>query len=176
GREVMDLIGRLRKEEGRRAVRLGNSLTTKYAHREDMRAMLREAADALEADRKRRGEPVAWPLASPEDADKGWTRDYRFIEQVERIASQHTDYTTSMEATEQVLIAANEVLRASQPAEQQPVEGEENRMNTHDIELPPLPTGYKSYEFPDGGYDADEMQAYARAAIEAHRKQGGSND
>ena len=67
------------------------------------------------------GEPVAWPLASPEDADKGWTLDYRFIEQVERIASQHTDYTTSMEATEQVLIAANEVLRASQPVEQQPV-------------------------------------------------------
>src|SRR5690606_39118229 len=46
---VTDLIERLRKEEGRRAVRLGNSLTTKYAHREDVRAMLREAADALEA-------------------------------------------------------------------------------------------------------------------------------
>jgi len=41
-------------------------------------------------------------------------------------------------------------------------------MNTHDmIELPPLPPGYKSYEFPDGGYDEDEMRAYARAAIEA---------
>lgn len=65
-------------------------------------------------------EPVAWPLASPEEADKGWTLDYRFIEQVERIASQRTDYTTSMEATEQVLIAANEVLRVSQPAAQQP--------------------------------------------------------
>lgn len=43
-------------------------------------------------------------------------------------------------------------------------------MNTHDIKLPPLPPGYKSYEFPDGGYDADDIQAYARAAIEADRK------
>ena len=46
-------------------------------------------------------------------------------------------------------------------------------MNTNDIKLPPLPPGYKSYEFPDGGYDADEMQAYARAAIEADRKRRG---
>jgi hypothetical protein len=91
-------------------------------------------------------EPVAWPLASPEDADKGWTLDYRFIEQVERIASQHTDYTTSMEATEQVLIAANEVLRASQPAEQQPVEGEEIMVNTpYDVfTLPLQPSGLSS--------------------------------
>src|SRR5690606_6211807 len=82
-------------------------------------ADLREAARMLAAAPDVQGEPVVWPLASPEDADKGWTLDYHFIEQVERIASQHTDYTTSMEATEQVLIAASEVLRASQPAEQQ---------------------------------------------------------
>lgn len=44
-------------------------------------------------------------------------------------------------------------------------------MNTHDkIELPPLPPGYKSYEFPDGGYDEDEMRTYACTAIEADRK------
>lgn len=80
---------------------------------EQLRLALRDAAPAV------RGEPVAWPLASLEEADKGWTLDYRFIEQVERIASQHTDYATSMEATEQVLIAANEVLRASQPADEE---------------------------------------------------------
>lgn len=49
-------------------------------------------------------------------------------------------------------------------------------MNTHEIELPPLPPGYKSYEFPDGGYDADEMQAYARAAIEAYSHSPISNN
>lgn len=43
-------------------------------------------------------------------------------------------------------------------------------MNTNDIKLPPLPPGYKSYEFPDGGYDGDEMRAYAIDAIEADRK------
>ncbi|HEY8355259.1 MAG TPA: hypothetical protein VIK69_09630, partial [Methylophilaceae bacterium] len=80
---------------------------------EQLRLALRDAAPAVQ------GEPIAWPLASPEEAGKGWTLDYRFLEQVERIASQHTDYTTSMEATEQVLIAANVVLRASQPADEE---------------------------------------------------------
>jgi FtsZ-binding cell division protein ZapB len=80
-------------------------------------ALMDYARAAIEADRQRRGEPVGWPLASPEDADKGWTLDYRFIEQVERAARQRTDYTTSMEATEQVLITAAEVLGAPQPAE-----------------------------------------------------------
>jgi len=47
-------------------------------------------------------------------------------------------------------------------------------MSTHDkIELPPLPEGYKSYEFSDGGYDGDEMRTYALAAIEADRKRRG---
>lgn len=40
-------------------------------------------------------------------------------------------------------------------------------MNHHDIELPPLPEGFKSYEFPYGGFDDDEMRNYARAAVEA---------
>ena len=44
-----DLIKRLRTEEGRRTMRLGNNPSIKYAHREDVRALLREAADALEA-------------------------------------------------------------------------------------------------------------------------------
>lgn len=51
-KEVMDLIERLRTEEGRRVVKLGNSLSTRHAHREDVRAMLREAAAALEAVRE----------------------------------------------------------------------------------------------------------------------------
>jgi hypothetical protein len=66
------------------------------------------------------GEPVTWPLASKEESDKGWTIDYRFLEQVEKVASQRTDFTTSMEAVEQVLIAASELLCAPQPVEQQP--------------------------------------------------------
>ena len=64
-------------------------------------------------------ELVVWPLASKEEAVKGWNLDYRFLEQVEKVASQRTDFTTSMEAVEQVLIAATELLRAPQPAEQQ---------------------------------------------------------
>lgn len=46
-------------------------------------------------------------------------------------------------------------------------------MNTHDIdiELPPLPSGHPTYEFPDGAYDSEQMHQYARAAIEAYRKQ-----
>lgn len=62
-------------------------------------------------------EPVAWPLASKEESDMGWTLDYRFLEQVEKVASQRTDFTTSMEAAEQVLIAAAEMLRAPQPSD-----------------------------------------------------------
>ena len=46
-------------------------------------------------------------------------------------------------------------------------------MNTHDIELPPLPYGNPTYEFPDGAYDTEQMQDYARAAIEACRPQRG---
>jgi hypothetical protein len=47
-------------------------------------------------------------------------------------------------------------------------------MTTHDkFELPPLPEGFKTYEFPYGGYDDDEMRAYARAAVEADRKRRG---
>lgn len=34
------------------------------------------------------------------------------------------------------------------------------------IELPPLPPGHLTYEFPDGAYSTDEMQAYATAAVE----------
>jgi hypothetical protein len=41
---------------------------------------------------------------------------------------------------------------------------------TQDYKLPPLPPGYKSYEFPDGGYDGDEMQDYAREAIKPYEK------
>jgi hypothetical protein len=38
------------------------------------------------------------------------------------------------------------------------------------IELPPLPYGIPTYEFPDGAYSSEQMQAYATAAIEADRK------
>ncbi len=41
-------------------------------------------------------------------------------------------------------------------------------MNTHDIELPPLPKASKMYDIP--GYDEEELKDYARAAIEADRK------
>lgn len=81
---------------------------------------LRDAiADAPAA----QGEPVVWPLASKEEADIGWTINYRFLEQVEKIARQRTDFTTSMEAAEQILIAAAELLSAApQPTEQATLE------------------------------------------------------
>ena len=39
-----------------------------------------------------------------------------------------------------------------------------------EIKLPPLPHCLTTYEFPDGAYSMDEMQAYATAAIEADRQ------
>lgn len=44
-------------------------------------------------------------------------------------------------------------------------------MNTHDIELPPLPKASKMYDIP--GYDEEELKDYARAAIEADRNRRG---
>ena len=38
-----------------------------------------------------------------------------------------------------------------------------------EIKLPPLPHCLTTYEFPDGAYSMDEMQAYATAAVEADR-------
>lgn len=63
-----------------------------------------------------------WPAASKEDAANGWILDYGFVERVTEIAASRTEYTTSMEATEQVLLAACEFLGAARPAqtEQQP--------------------------------------------------------
>jgi hypothetical protein len=62
-----DLIERLRKEEGRRTVKLGNSLSMRYAHREDVRALLREAAAALEAARKDGWQPIE---TAPKDGNE----------------------------------------------------------------------------------------------------------
>lgn len=51
-------------------------------------------------------------------------------------------------------------------------------MNTHDIELPPLPQGEYRLS-PDSRaptlYEEEMMEAYARAAVEADRKRGGVN-
>ena len=50
------------------------------------------------------------------------------------------------------------------------------KMNTHDIELPPLPQGEYRLS-PDSRvptlYDEEAMEAYARAAVEAARQCGG---
>lgn len=54
--------------------------------------------------------PTGWPRASISDSRIGWTLDYKFLDKVEQIAKSRTEYSTSMEATEQVLIAALEVL------------------------------------------------------------------
>lgn len=54
--------------------------------------------------------PTGWPRASISDSRIGWTLDYKFLDKVEQLAKSRTEYSTSMEATEQVLIAALEVL------------------------------------------------------------------
>lgn len=70
------------------------------------------------AGQKQRGEPVAWPKANADEAAGGWTLDYAFLDRVEKLARSRTDFTTSMEAAEQILIAANEVINTTpQPAE-----------------------------------------------------------
>lgn len=57
----------------------------------------------------------AWqvPDASAQDKVLGWTLDYRFVERVTELAASRTEYSTSMEATEQVLLAARELLDAA---------------------------------------------------------------
>ncbi|WP_377748614.1 hypothetical protein [Pseudomonas aeruginosa] len=52
------------------------------------------------------------PEASEQEKEQGWTLDYRFVERVTDLAASRTEYTTSMEATEQVLLAARELLAA----------------------------------------------------------------
>lgn len=62
-----------------------------------------------------------WPKATKECSDIGWTLDYVFLDKVTKLAGSRTDSTTSMEATEQVLIAAVELLvAASTPDKVQP--------------------------------------------------------
>lgn len=69
-------------------------------------------------DRQRRGEAVAWPKANADEAAGGWILSYAFLDRVEKLAGSRTDFSTSMEAAEQILIAANEVINAApQPAE-----------------------------------------------------------
>ncbi|HDQ4589745.1 TPA: hypothetical protein P9G21_004680 [Pseudomonas aeruginosa] len=53
------------------------------------------------------------PEASEQEKELGWTLDYRFVERVTDLAASRTEYTTSMEATEQVLLAARELLAAA---------------------------------------------------------------
>ncbi|MDV2243522.1 hypothetical protein RY185_17010 [Pseudomonas aeruginosa] len=78
-------------------------------------AKLREYARGLPA-------PVAQaqhsvPEASEQEKEQGWNLDYRFVERVTDLAASRTEYTTSMEATEQVLLAARELL-ASAPGKE----------------------------------------------------------
>src|SRR5690606_15402062 len=56
--------------------------------------------------------PQWWPRATKGQRNEGWTLEYRFLERVTDLAASRTEYSTSMEATEQVLIAALEVLAA----------------------------------------------------------------
>lgn len=63
--------------------------------------------------------PQGWPRAAKDQRDQGWTLEYRFLERVTDLAAPRTEYSTSMEATEQVLIAALEVLAAAPAAPQQ---------------------------------------------------------
>lgn len=82
------------------------------------RANERDAALSELADLKNnppQGEPFVWPSASPEDAAKGWSLSYGFLECVTDIAASKTGYSTSMEATEAVLLAAASIY-AAQPA------------------------------------------------------------
>lgn len=44
------------------------------------------------------------------------------------------------------------------------------------IELPPLPSGLITYEFPDGAYDGADMENYARQAIDHDRRAEGDGE
>ncbi len=57
-----------------------------------------------------------WPIASKNESASGWTLDYKFLERVTSLAASRTEYTTSLEATEQILIAAREVGAAAPTA------------------------------------------------------------
>lgn len=66
---------------------------------------------------ERTANPPAWPVASHEESSQGWTLGYEFLTKVEALSRNRTEYSTSMEATEQVLIAALEVLAVAPRAE-----------------------------------------------------------
>ncbi|QBI81040.1 hypothetical protein [Pseudomonas phage vB_Pae_BR141b] len=53
------------------------------------------------------------PEASEQEKEQGWNIDYRFVERVTDLAASRTEYTTNIEATEQVLLAARELLAAA---------------------------------------------------------------
>lgn len=57
------------------------------------------------------------PEASAQDRALGWTLDYRFVERVTELAGSRTEYTVSMEASEQVLLAARDLLAAAPEVE-----------------------------------------------------------
>lgn len=89
---------------------------------DELRASLAQQPAAVEVDDDGRDAPAqatqavpqGWPRAAKGQRDLGWTLEYRFLERVTDLAASRTEYSTSMEATEQVLIAALEVLAAQQ--------------------------------------------------------------
>jgi hypothetical protein len=87
---------------------------TDFEGLEKARAALRQL---LEAEPVQADEPVAWPLATEEEKDGGWTLSYKFLESLsDRIASH-----PAMETIEDVLLMAGSVAPPAQPAPVQPV-------------------------------------------------------
>jgi hypothetical protein len=109
--------------------------------------------------------PEGWPKASEEDASRGWTLDYGFLDRVTDIAKSRTDYTTSAEASEQVLIAALEVL-ATTP---KPTAGESSPAGVEGL-LADLETIWHSVSD-----DKETNAAYQRLKSALARVKGGAS-
>lgn len=105
--------------------------------------------------------PAGWPRASISDSRNGWTLDCKFLDKVEQIARNRTEYGTSMETTEQVLIAALEVLAVAPKAE--PVQ-RSDRAPLTETQL------RKLHHIEEFGLfcDYDEFEQIARAIETAH--------
>ena len=105
--------------------------------------------------------PTGWPRASISDSCLGWTLDYKFLDKVEALARSRTEYSTSMEAIEQVLIAALEVLATAPEAAPAPVAWLQADAAQRDQLL--AFTKEVMQAWPEGGIDGGELQDIALA-------------
>jgi len=88
------------------------AITPLAKDRQEVLAAITVLRQLLEIEPVQADEPVAWPLATEEEKEGGWTLSYKFLESLsDRIASH-----PAMETIEDVLLMAGSVAPPAQPA------------------------------------------------------------